>query len=56
MAGELTRTDYVMNSGFWIGVYPGLSEAARAFMADEIIAFARSRAGSPPKRMLPTAP
>jgi CDP-6-deoxy-D-xylo-4-hexulose-3-dehydrase len=56
VAGDLTRTDYVMNHGFWIGVYPGLTDAMRAFMADEIIAFARARAGSPPRRALPTRP
>ncbi len=56
VAGDLTRTDFVMNQGFWIGVYPGMTEAMLTFMADEITAFARSRAGAPPRRMLPTAP
>jgi CDP-6-deoxy-D-xylo-4-hexulose-3-dehydrase len=54
VAGDLARTDYVMNHGFWIGVYPGLTDPMRAFMADEIIAFARARAGSSPRRALPT--
>ncbi len=55
IAGALTRTDFVMNSGFWIGVYPGLTDAMRDFMADEIIAFARSRGGAVARRALPTA-
>lgn len=56
VAGDLERTDFVMNQGFWIGVFPGMSEAMLAFMADEIIAFATSRKGSAPRRALPTAP
>lgn len=36
VAGELTQTDRVMNDTFWIGVYPGLSAAARSFVAEEI--------------------
>ena len=24
MVGELKNTDFVMNNGFWIGVYPGM--------------------------------
>ncbi|MCL1904097.1 MAG: DegT/DnrJ/EryC1/StrS family aminotransferase, partial [Oscillospiraceae bacterium] len=26
ISGELPNTDIVMNSGFWVGVYPGMSE------------------------------
>ena len=26
LIGELKNTDYVMNNGFWVGVYPGLTE------------------------------
>lgn len=33
IAGSLERTDQVMNDGFWIGVYPGMSPA----MLDEMI-------------------
>lgn len=24
--GELTETDRVMNNGFWVGVYPGMTD------------------------------
>ena len=34
VSGELTRTDRIMNSTFWIGVFPGLSNA----MLDYVIA------------------
>ncbi len=37
VAGDLTETDRVMRSSFWIGVYPGMSEAMLKKMADEII-------------------
>lgn len=36
VAGELVQADRVMNSTFWIGVYPGLGEAALGFMASRI--------------------
>lgn len=26
IAGELTNTDIIMNSGFWVGVYPGMTD------------------------------
>ncbi len=32
IAGELTNADYVMNNVFWIGVYPGLTEAMLQYM------------------------
>jgi CDP-6-deoxy-D-xylo-4-hexulose-3-dehydrase len=41
VVGDLARTDRIMNRSFWVGVYPGLSEAMRAFVADEIRAFVR---------------
>ena len=43
VAGELTGTDAVMARATWVGVYPGLTEAMRAFVAEEIRAFARGK-------------
>lgn len=45
VAGPLENTDRAMNDGLWFGVYPGLSHAARAFIADEVRAFAERAAG-----------
>lgn len=45
VAGPLENTDRAMNDGLWFGVYPGLSHAARAFIADEVRAFAEGAAG-----------
>ncbi len=42
VVGELTHTDFIMNQGFWIGVYPGLTEPMLAYMADEITSFVRT--------------
>jgi CDP-6-deoxy-D-xylo-4-hexulose-3-dehydrase len=36
VVGPLTRTDQVMNRAFWIGVYPGLTDEQRAFVAQEV--------------------
>ncbi|BDC50923.1 lipopolysaccharide biosynthesis protein RfbH [Bryobacterales bacterium F-183] len=36
IASSLDRTDFVMNQVFWIGVYPGLSDAALDFMQASI--------------------
>ena len=33
VAGELTTTDFIMNNTFWIGVYPGMTEAMIDYMA-----------------------
>jgi CDP-6-deoxy-D-xylo-4-hexulose-3-dehydrase len=44
VAGELAQTDTVMNRTFWVGVYPGLTAAMRAFVAEEISGFVRGRA------------
>ena len=34
--GDLKNTDYVMNKGFWIGVYPGMTEPMLDKMAEVI--------------------
>lgn len=36
IAGELTRTDFVMNNVFWIGLYPGLSPDQLSYMIDTL--------------------
>ena len=41
VAGPLTTTDRIMNHGFWVGVYPGLTEPMRDFVAAELRAYAR---------------
>jgi CDP-6-deoxy-D-xylo-4-hexulose-3-dehydrase len=41
ISGPLTATDYVMERGFWVGVYPGLNEDARHYVADTLRAFVR---------------
>jgi CDP-6-deoxy-D-xylo-4-hexulose-3-dehydrase len=47
VVGDLSNTDAVMERGFWFGVYPGLSPAMRAFVAETIDSFVREarRAG-----------
>lgn len=39
--GDLPNTDYVMNNVFWIGVYPGLSEAMLDYTIDTFHEIAR---------------
>lgn len=36
VAGELTNTDKAMNDAFWIGVYPGLTDAMIDYMVEQI--------------------
>jgi len=43
ICGGLENTDRVMNSTFWIGVYPGLSKKQLDYMADSIAEFIRSK-------------
>lgn len=43
VVGSLENTDRIMNRAFWIGVYPGLSDAMLEYMANEIRAFATGR-------------
>ena len=48
VAGELRNTDFVMNSVFWVGVYPGLTPPMLDFVAKtitEFIAQAKARPG-----------
>ncbi len=47
VVGELTNTDYVMNHVFWVGVFPGLSEAMLDFIADTVIKFGEQSATLP---------
>jgi CDP-6-deoxy-D-xylo-4-hexulose-3-dehydrase len=39
VSGELTSTDNIMNNTFWIGVYPGLTEAMLDYAAGQIESF-----------------
>jgi CDP-6-deoxy-D-xylo-4-hexulose-3-dehydrase len=39
--GTLKQTDLIMNNSFWIGVYPGMSDAMLDYMATSIIDFVR---------------
>lgn len=39
--GDLKNTDFVMNNTFWIGVYPGMTEAQNAWMVECISTFCK---------------
>ncbi|MFL5582404.1 MAG: lipopolysaccharide biosynthesis protein RfbH [Gemmatimonadaceae bacterium] len=41
VVGELTQSDRVMNQAFWIGVFPGLTDAMLDYMVETITAFCR---------------
>ncbi len=43
VAGPLTNTDVIMSRSFWWGVYPGISPAARSYIAETLTRFVRSR-------------
>lgn len=45
VAGGLETSDAVMNRAFWVGVYPGLTEAMRAHVATELRGFVRQPPG-----------
>ena len=36
VSGDLSRTDYVMNHSFWVGVYPGMTDEMIDYMARTI--------------------
>jgi CDP-6-deoxy-D-xylo-4-hexulose-3-dehydrase len=42
ISGRLTVTDTIMNSTFWIGVYPGIDNGMTAYMIEQIKAFTES--------------
>jgi CDP-6-deoxy-D-xylo-4-hexulose-3-dehydrase len=37
VVGDLTNTDKLMNHAFWLGVWPGIGEAARAYMIKTLV-------------------
>lgn len=39
--GALSNTDKIMNDSFWIGLYPGMSDAALDYMIDKIKEFVK---------------
>lgn len=43
VAGGLSNTDMVMEQGFWLGVYPGMTEEKLQYMVDAIKEFIKER-------------
>ena len=43
VAGTLYNSDLIMNNGFWIGVYPGITEEMIAYMIATITEFIREK-------------
>ena len=43
VVGELCMTDFVMNNGFWIGVYPGMTEEMIDWMIESIKEFCNGK-------------
>ena len=41
VVGDLTNTEYVMNSVFWVGVYPGLTPPMLDYIAETMTEFAK---------------
>lgn len=37
IVGDLENTDFVMNNSFWVGVYPGMTDAMLEYMAENIM-------------------
>lgn len=44
IAGPLTNSDVMMNNGFWIGVYPGITKEMMNYMTSTISSFIREKA------------
>ena len=42
--GDLKNSDFVMNSTFWLGVYPGLGEEHYDYVVSELVAFVHAHA------------
>jgi CDP-6-deoxy-D-xylo-4-hexulose-3-dehydrase len=56
VVGELHNTDFVMNSVFWLGVYPGLTTSMLDFMAatiSEFVAQSKARRGEKQPTLVP---
>jgi CDP-6-deoxy-D-xylo-4-hexulose-3-dehydrase len=47
IVGELTNTDTVMNNTFFIGVYPGIDDQRREYMAKVLLELGRLEKGMP---------
>lgn len=43
VVGELTNTDFIMNNGFWIGVYPGMTGEMTDWMIESIREFCETK-------------
>ena len=44
VVGELTNTDIVMQGTFWLGVYPGITDAMVDYVVDSLLEFCAARA------------
>ena len=43
ISGVLTKTDRVMDNGFWIGVFPGVTPEMREYVADKVDKFMKEK-------------
>jgi CDP-6-deoxy-D-xylo-4-hexulose-3-dehydrase len=50
VVGELVNTDLVMRSTFWIGVFPGITDAMVDYMVDSVETFAHKALAGPEAR------